>query len=141
MFHSILNTLKSYIKRGKDDLEVLSHQNVVYKITCNDCDTTYIRQTKRQLRTRSYQTMRPDHVININKKSRSLSVISNHRLENNHEMNWNDVKIMDNEPFYGKKLISEMIHIKEQPYGLNKQSDTDLLSDTYLPIIELLSPT
>jgi len=38
MSHSILNTLKRYIKRGKNDLEIMSHQNVVYKITCNDCD-------------------------------------------------------------------------------------------------------
>jgi len=30
------------------------------------------------------------HVIDINKKSGFLSVISNHRLENNREMNWND---------------------------------------------------
>jgi len=29
MSHSILNTLKRYIKRGKDNLEVLSHQDVV----------------------------------------------------------------------------------------------------------------
>jgi len=92
MFHSILNTLKRH--RGKDDLEILSHQDVVYKITCNDCDATYIGQTKRQLRT----SLRHEHVININQKSGSLSVISNHRLENDHEMNWNDVKIVDNEP-------------------------------------------
>jgi len=32
MSHSILNTLKRYIKRGKDDLEILSH-HVIYKIT------------------------------------------------------------------------------------------------------------
>jgi len=63
------------------------------KITCNDCGATYIGQTK-QLRTR----LRHEHVIDINKKSGSLSVISNHRLENDHEMNWNDVKIVDNEP-------------------------------------------
>jgi len=69
-----------------------------------------------------------------------LSVISNHRLETNHEMNWNDIKIVDNEPSYSKRLISEMIHIKKQSYDLNKQSDTELL-DTYLPMIELLSPT
>jgi len=108
MSHSILNTLKRYIKRGKDNLEVLSHQDVVYKITYNDCQATYIRQTKRQLRTRIHE-----HVIDINKKSGSLSVISNHRLENDHKMNWNDVKIMDNESFYSKRLISEMIHIKK----------------------------
>jgi len=90
MSHSILNMLKRYIKRGKDDLEILSHQDVVYKITCNDYDATYIG-SKRQLKTR--------HDQNINKKSRFLSVISNHRLENN------DVKIMDNEPFYSKMLM------------------------------------
>jgi len=54
-------------------------------------------------------------------------------------MNWNKVEIVDTEPSYGKRLIiSEMIHIKKQLYGLNKQSDTELLSDVYLPIIELL---
>jgi len=56
-------------------------------------------------------------------------------------MNCNDVKIVDNKPSYSKRLISKMIHIKKQSYGLNNQSDTDLLSDTYLSIIELLSPT
>jgi len=34
---------KKDIKRGKNDLKVLSHQDVVYKITCNDCEATYIR--------------------------------------------------------------------------------------------------
>jgi len=47
-------------------------------------------QTKRQLRTRIHE-----HIIDINKKCGSLSVISNHRLENDHEINWNNVKIMD----------------------------------------------
>jgi len=55
-------------------------------------------------------------------------------------MNWNDVKIMDNEPSYSKRLIFEMIHIKKQSYGLNKQSDTDLFG--YISsIIELPLPT
>jgi len=95
MSHSILNTLKTYIKRGKDVLEVLSHQDIVYKIKRNNCEATYIRQTKRQLRTRIHE-----HVKDINKKSGSLSVfISNHRLENDHEMNWNGVEIVDTERF------------------------------------------
>jgi len=107
MSHSILNTLKKYIKGSKDDLEVLS-QDVVHKITCNDCEATCIEQTKRQLRTRVHE-----HVIDINKTNESLSVISNHRLEKDHEMNWNDVKIVDKEPSYSKRLISEMIHIQK----------------------------
>jgi len=33
-----------------------------------------------------------------------------------------------------------MIYIKKQQHDLNKQSDTDLLADSYLPIINLPSP-
>jgi len=51
MFHCklaffITNTLKSFIKRGKDKLELLSNQNVVYKISCDDCEASYVSQKK-----------------------------------------------------------------------------------------------
>jgi len=82
MSYSIYNTLKRYIKRGKDGLDVWSHSDVVYRIKCNDCEATYIGQTKRQLGTRIHE-----HIKDINKKSGSLSVISGHRLDNDHEMN------------------------------------------------------
>jgi len=48
-------------------------------------------------------------------------------IELNHEMQWNEVLIMDSEFSYKKRLISEMIHIKRQQLPLNKQSDTDCL--------------
>ena len=41
MFHCELafsiTILKSFIKRGKDKLELFSNQNVVYEISCDDC--------------------------------------------------------------------------------------------------------
>jgi len=114
-------------------LDVWSHSDVVYKIKCNDCEATYIGQTKRQLGTKI-----KEHINDIKKNSGSLSVISEHRLDNDHEINWREVKIVDTEPSYGKRILSEMIHIKKQSHGLNKQSDTELLSDAYLPIIKLL---
>ena len=51
MFHCklaffIINTLKSFIKRGKDKLELLSNQNMVYKISCDDCEASYVGQIK-----------------------------------------------------------------------------------------------
>jgi len=49
--------------------------------------------------------------------------------------------ILDIESLYVKRIISEMVYIKRLCKGLNKQSDTDLLSDAYLPIIDFLSPT
>jgi len=107
----------------------------VYKIICKDCEATYIGQTKRQLGTRIQE-----HVKDINKKkSGTSSVISNHCVENNHVMNWGEVKIIDKERSYTKRIISEMIYIKKQTKGLNKQNDTDLLSEAYFPLRESLA--
>jgi len=131
-----LNNLKKYIKLGKGEFENRYQQGVVYKISCNNCDATKIGQTKRQLATRVQE-----HIKDINKKNGNLSVISNHRLENNHEMNWGEIKIIDRESSFTKRIISEMIHIKKQTRGLNKQSDTDLLSEIYFPLIRSIAPS
>lgn len=48
----IPHNLKSFIKVGKDALDKFNHISVVYKISCNNCDATYVGQTKRQLKTR-----------------------------------------------------------------------------------------
>jgi len=133
---TVPNTLNRFIKRGKDIIEPLLQNDCVYKIECLNCNMTYVGQTKRRLCTRL-----KEHSVDINKKSGGLSVISNHRLEYNHEMNWSETTILDIEPSYTKRIVSEMVHIKKQKNALNKQSDTDLLSDMYLPIINSLSPS
>jgi len=66
------------------------------------------------------------------------AVIINHRLKLNHKMQWDEILIMDSEVSYKKELISEMIHIKRQQLSSNKQSETDMLSNTYQPIIDHL---
>jgi len=133
--YSIPNTLHNFIKRGKDRINTTSQSNCVYKIKCHNCENSYVGQTKRQLGTRL-----KEHMSDIKKKSGLLSVVSKHILECNHEMDWKRTVILDKEPSYTKRIISEMIYIKRQHIGLNKQSDTDLLSDAYLPIINILPP-
>jgi len=90
-----------------------------------------VGQTKRQFKTRL-----KEHMLDINKKNGVLSVVSNHRIEHNHDMNWDEATILDRESSYIKRTVSEMIYIKRQCNSLNNQSDTDLLPDVYLPIIE-----
>ena len=126
--------LNKFITTGKDHIDSLSCNDVVYKINCKDCDSSYVGQTKRQLKTRI-----SEHRADIRKPS-SPSVISIHRIENNHEFDWENVDILDKEPSYVKRTISEMLYIKKQLKGLNKQSDTELLSEAYLPIFDGISP-
>jgi len=39
--YTIPNTLKSLIKKGKDQLEPLHNQNIDYKISYDDCNVSY----------------------------------------------------------------------------------------------------
>jgi len=46
---------------------------------------------------------------------------------------------LDHEHNYYKRLISEMIHIKEQKNSLNYINDTDNLDECYFDILNTLS--
>jgi len=109
MGYRVLNKLQlANSLTHKDPNQPSSNNNVVYKIHCKDCDATYVGQTKRQLKTRL-----KEHINNM-KSSSTLSVISEYKLNHNHEFDWSNTKILDSESYYHKRLISEMIHIKEQ---------------------------
>ena len=62
-------------------------------------------------------------------------MITDHRIHEGHDFDWNNIKILDCERFYYKRLISEVLHIQQQRYGLNLQSDTEFLHHAYLPIL------
>jgi len=63
------------------------------------------------------------------------SVITKHMLKKNHTFNWRNVKIMDYETNYFKRLISEMIHIKTQDNGLNPMEDIKCLDSSYFNLL------
>ncbi|KYN29802.1 hypothetical protein ALC57_00753 [Trachymyrmex cornetzi] len=115
-----LNKLNKYIKVHKDVIPTNSKRDVVYQITCKDCDATYVGQTGRRLQTRILE-----HKNHINRNTTTQSVITEHRLEHNHEFDWSNVRVLDTERFFSKCLISEMIYIKLQKNSLNCQSDTE----------------
>jgi len=49
------------------------------------------------------------HILIIKKKL-ILHLSYYHRINLNHNSRWNEVKILDSESSYNKRLISEMIH-------------------------------
>jgi len=44
-----INKLNNFIKVQKDKTNFISKNNVVYKILYNNCDASYVGQTKRQV--------------------------------------------------------------------------------------------
>jgi len=123
-YYSIVNKLGTIIKEQKDNVSKLSQMNVVYKLSCKECDATYVGQTGRTLKIRI-----SEHRNHINRNTITQSVIIEHRLNFFHEFDWDSVEILDRERFLTKRLISKMIYIKRQNNNFNLQSDTECLGD------------
>ncbi|EFN65276.1 hypothetical protein EAG_15259, partial [Camponotus floridanus] len=67
----------------------------------------------------------------IRLESSKHTVISEHNINKQHAFDWENVRILDTEIHYKKRLISEMLHIKEQKHGINLNTDTELLDSAY----------
>ncbi|KYN08455.1 hypothetical protein ALC62_00564 [Cyphomyrmex costatus] len=121
-----LNKMNKFIRVHKDLLPKEKKRNVVYKISCDSCDATYVGQTGRKLKTRINE-----HKNHINHNTNSQSVITKHRLEYGHDFKWDSVEVLDSERYLNRRLISECIHIHLQDNGLNKRNDTEGLHHNY----------
>jgi len=128
------NKLDTIVKAHKNAIEIMSKTNIVYKIHCKECDVSYVGQTKRQIRTRI-----KEYRHNIKLDETRHSVLTNHIVNHKHTFDWNNVRIMDSESNYNKRLVSEMLHIKEQRKGINLQKDTELLDESYFYLLDILS--
>jgi len=128
-----LNSLGKIIRVHKNPIEFMANNNVVYKINCNECNASYVGQTKRQLLTRI-----KEHRRNGNLSTSKTSVITQHMNDHSHSFDWNNIQILDTEPNYYKRSISEMLHIKEQANGINARIDTELLDESYFDVLKCL---
>ncbi|KYN09443.1 hypothetical protein ALC57_18450, partial [Trachymyrmex cornetzi] len=126
-----INKLNMFVKVHKDKIDITNRNNVVYKISCRDCDASYVGQTKRKLSTRLRE-----YECNIRGNSSKYSVLTNHMLDFNHSFDWKNVRVMDTESHYNKRLISEMLFIKKQYNDINTQKDTEKLSKTYFCLLD-----
>jgi len=111
-------------------LPKLYRTNVVHKIHYKDCGVSYVGQTKRQIKTKIKQ-----HRNNIRMDEIRHSIITDHILNHQHTFDWNIIKIMDSESNYNKRLISEMLHIKDKKNSINSRKDIKLLDESYICLI------
>lgn len=129
----VLNKKLNYIiKLGKDRLDKWDETNVVYEIHCNDCDATYVGQTKRNLKKR----------IDEHKKTPSdklLPIPSHVKNNNTHSFSFENVKILDKEKNRYKRLVSESFLINMNRNNINRQEDFQFISKQYARLKSLFN--
>jgi len=128
--YRILNRLTAFIKRHKDKNMLETNNNIVYKISCKNCNASYVGQIRRQLKTRI-----SEHIKNIRLDESKHSVVTKHSLENGYTFDWSNITILDHETNFYKRLISEMIYIKTQENSLNSVEDIECLDSSYFNLL------
>ena len=73
-----------------------------------DCEASYVGQTSRQLKTQI-----SEHHNHIPRKTSISSMITDNRLQHDHEFDWDNVRILDRERHF-KRLTSKILHIETQ---------------------------
>ena len=119
------NKLDQIIKLGKDPTKKSHQTNVVYKLNCLDCPSTYIGETKRELRVRLY-----DH------KSKVDSLVFLHAHDTGHNFDWKKTQILDRESVKTKRLLAESFYINCNEHTINKKEDSQFLNRIYKNLIK-----
>ena len=111
--HKPVKTVGSFFKKPKDKFDQDLSTRVVYEISCKDCEKVYIGQTSRALRSRTREHKRAVFTGDKN------SLLAQHCLQNNHEFDFDDVKIIDRCSQWSHRSFLEAWHSISEPNSIN----------------------
>ena len=96
---------------------------VVYHLKCKNCDANYIGQTKRICNIRMDDHQKPSK---NNKKDKSH--VYEHHILPDHEIDFDNVEILDRADSVKKLELKEMLYIRKLKPTLNKQKESELFT-------------
>lgn len=127
-----VNTIRnSVFTKLKDKISIEDKSDIVYKVKClgdglTPCSSVYVGTTKQKLRNRM-----AGHRSDINSGSSQKTALAMHCIEESHRPDFKNVGILQTEKHYNKRMLLEMLHIKNAENSINRRSDCDGLSDIY----------
>lgn len=127
------NKLKMFNNLGKDPIPKMYKSCVVYKIDCQDCDMSYTGQSSRIVEKRVQE-----HISDW-KHDRDKSALVMHMRETGHKFNFDykNIKVLDEEKSYFRRLISEMIFVTKFKC-VNRIQDTQNLKSVFKNYVDKL---
>ena len=107
------NTLRQLLVRPKDPIEKEKVVGPVYKITCEDCEASYVGETERSLKARFSEHRRPSSVN---------SEVSKHIHTDcpDHGVQLDKTEILAVEPKWYERGVKEAIYIRANKPSLNR---------------------
>ena len=121
--------IKDAIVHPKDPLKKEDRAGVVYRVSCDECDASYIGQTGRKLGDRLVE-----HRNSTSRRPES-SAVGLHSAETGHQIQWENVEILGRDAWENRRLIREAIHIKRDDPLLNRDRGSYPLPGVLDPLV------
>ena len=122
-------TLRQQLVAPKDHTSTLDKAGVVYRISCNECDSSYIGHTSKNLRDRVKQ-----HKSATDKGKTTDSAIADHAWSSHHTIDWENVEVLDQESTDRRRIIKESLFIRSKCPRMNRDLGLEV-SQAYNGII------
>ena len=105
----MIDNLGRILTRVKDPTPLDERPGVIYKIKCI-CGDFYVGETKRTLATRI-----KEHKAACRLAAFERSAVAEHAWQEGHEINWDDVEILDNAKDLQERKVKESLYIRMVP--------------------------
>ena len=113
-----LLTIGRYLSSPKDPILTSEKSYLICKIPCNDCEFSYIRQTKRNSKIRILEHQRA-----IRNQQPEKSAFCEHLMIHDHRIARQESHILKTESDYSKRLFAESRFKNKESNVLNRNDD------------------
>ena len=104
----------------KDSLQKKTRSGIVYRNMCSNCKVAYFGKTYRHFFTRAAEHMGISNLTGKRLKSVKQSTVSDHILESNCSIDFDDFDILVSDASKFRFLVQESLLIKRDQLQLNK---------------------
>ena len=108
------HTLSSLFCKPKDVINFEQKRGLVYQISCRDCNAVYVGETGRSVRTR-----KREHAVAVKTFNTKKSVLSQHVMDFDHRIDWDNVKILKSESHAYRRRVMESFLINQKACSCN----------------------
>ena len=108
------HTLSSLFRKPKDPITFEQKRGLVFQISCRNCNAVYVGETGRSVRTRKRE--HADAVKTFNTKK---SALSEHVMDFDHRIDWDNVKILKSESHAYRRRAAESFLINQKACSCN----------------------
>ncbi|XP_058827592.1 uncharacterized protein LOC131687518 [Topomyia yanbarensis] len=143
-------TISSLFTKLKDPTSEQSKRNVIYRIPCSDCESSYVGLTTQQLKQRlaghrslikRYNDFKSSNCEREtgNADEFKKTALMVHMIEKEHSFDLSRTKILDHDNRLPALQILEMCHIFSDGSTINFRTDTNNLNAAYSGVLHSLS--